>query len=212
MATPKSPSKRKGAPKKTAASAPKRKVMAKSDHPQYDVMIKEAIADLKERKGSSRQAILKYLMANFDLGDDVKIVNNHLKKALVRMTEADVLRRPKGIGSTGSFRLASKESKKGKKKEDAGAQPVEVEVEVEAASRPLKSKKVPKVKAASKEETGPSSEGKRKIGRVAPKKRVSGTAEKTKKAGVAKKVAVEKPSRKNTGRKSKKVVAKPKKN
>jgi len=126
------------------------------------------------------------------------------------MTEADVLRRPKGIGSTGSFRLASKESKKGKKKEDAEAQPVEVEVE--AASRPLKSKKVPKVKAASKEETGPSSEGKRKIGRVAPKKRVSGTAEKTKKAGVAKKVAVEKPSRKNTGRKSKKVVAKPKKN
>jgi len=208
MATPKSPSKRKGAPKTTAASAPKRKAMAKSDHPQYDVMIKEAIADLKERKGSSRQAILKYLMANFDLGDDVKIVNNHLKKALVRMTEADVLRRPKGIGSTGSFRLASKESKKGKKKEDAGAQPVEVE----AASRPLKSKKVPKVKAASKEETGPSSEGKRKIGRVAPKKRVSGTAEKTKKAGVAKKVAVEKPSRKNTGRKSKKVVAKPKKN
>lgn len=73
-ATPKSPAKRRGTPKKTAVSTPKRKTMAKSDHPQYDAMIKEAIAYLKERKGSSRQAILKYLMSNFDLGDDVKVL------------------------------------------------------------------------------------------------------------------------------------------
>ncbi len=69
----KSPAKRKGAPKKTAASTQKKTMAAKSDHPQYDVMIKEAIAGLKERKGSSRQAILKYMMANFGLGDDVKV-------------------------------------------------------------------------------------------------------------------------------------------
>lgn len=37
----------------------------------------------------------------------------------------------------------------------------------------MKSKKAPKVKAASNEETRPSSDGKQKIGRVAPKKRVS---------------------------------------
>lgn len=76
-APPKSPAKRKGAPKKAAASAPKGKAVVKSDHPQYDVMIKEAIAHLKERRGSSRQAILKYLMASFDLGDDVKVLFFH---------------------------------------------------------------------------------------------------------------------------------------
>jgi hypothetical protein len=45
-------------------------------------MVGKAIAALKERGGSSRQAILKYIMANFNVGNDVKTVNVHLKLSL----------------------------------------------------------------------------------------------------------------------------------
>ena len=38
-----------------------------SQHPKYSVMIESAIKALKERNGSSRQAILKYVTANYAL-------------------------------------------------------------------------------------------------------------------------------------------------
>jgi histone H1/5 len=42
-------------------------------------MVGRAIAALKERGGSSRQAILKYIMANFNVGKDAKTVNVHFQ-------------------------------------------------------------------------------------------------------------------------------------
>ncbi|KAI9498513.1 linker histone H1 and H5 family-domain-containing protein [Zychaea mexicana] len=39
----------------------------KADHPTYEAMIKAAILALKERKGSSRPAIKKYILANYKL-------------------------------------------------------------------------------------------------------------------------------------------------
>jgi hypothetical protein len=52
-----------------ADTSPKKKVAAKlkkpAAHPKYSEMFGKAIAALKERGGSSRQAILKYIMANF---------------------------------------------------------------------------------------------------------------------------------------------------
>ena len=51
-------------------------------HPKYSDMVKTAVGTLKERGGSSRQALLKYIMANFTVGSDAKIVNAHLKIAL----------------------------------------------------------------------------------------------------------------------------------
>ena len=60
----KSPAKKKPvAPKKPA------------DHPPYIEMIKAAIVALKERNGSSRQAIEKYIKANYKVAD----VGPHLK-------------------------------------------------------------------------------------------------------------------------------------
>ena len=51
-----------------ADTSPKKKVAAKpkkpAAHPKYSEMVGKAIAALKERGGSSRQAILKYIMAN----------------------------------------------------------------------------------------------------------------------------------------------------
>jgi hypothetical protein len=65
-------------PKKKTAAKPKKP----STHPKYSEMEATAISALKERGGSSRQAILKYIMANFNVGKDAKLVNAHLKLAL----------------------------------------------------------------------------------------------------------------------------------
>ena len=64
--------------KKKAPAKPKKPAA----HPKYSEMVAKAIAALKERGGSSRQAILKYIMANFNVGKDAKPVNVHLKLAL----------------------------------------------------------------------------------------------------------------------------------
>jgi hypothetical protein len=66
-----------------ADTSPKKKVAAKpkkpAAHPKYSEMVGKAIAALNERGGSSRQAILKYIMANFNVGKDAKAINVHLK-------------------------------------------------------------------------------------------------------------------------------------
>merc|ERR1712154_511310 len=50
-----------------SAAAPKKATKAKAPaaHPKYSVMIAAAITSLKDRTGSSRQAILKYICANY---------------------------------------------------------------------------------------------------------------------------------------------------
>ena len=50
-------------------------------HPPYVEMIKAAISSLKERTGSSVQAITKYVEANYKLPDNFKkVLSNQLKK------------------------------------------------------------------------------------------------------------------------------------
>ena len=63
-ASPKKASPRKASPKK---KSPKKKAAAKKPaaHPSFNEMVAAAIAALKERSGSSRQAIVKYIKANF---------------------------------------------------------------------------------------------------------------------------------------------------
>lgn len=57
--------------KAVAAAAPKPKKVVKSaagsSHPPYLEMVTKAVIALKERSGSSRQAILKYILANFQV-------------------------------------------------------------------------------------------------------------------------------------------------
>ena len=110
--------------------APKKKTVAKpkkhSDHPKYSEMVGKAISALKERGGSSRQAILKYIMANFNVGKDAKPVNARLKLALRAGVKNKNLKQAKGTGASGSFRIG----------------------EVKAAKKPAKAKKAAKPKAA----------------------------------------------------------------
>ena len=89
----KSPAKKKAAPKKPA------------EHPKYIEMIAAAITALKERTGSSRQAILKYIQANYKVKDNAAV---HLKLALKRGVATGALVQAKGAGASGSFKVVKK--------------------------------------------------------------------------------------------------------
>ena len=100
-----------------AKKAEKAKAKAKpADHPKYSEMIAAAIVALKERSGSSRQAILKYISANYKVGDHA---GTHLKLALKRGVTGGALKQVKGTGASGSFKVAEKP--KAPKKKPAAA-------------------------------------------------------------------------------------------
>lgn len=87
---------------------------AMSNHPKYNEMIHQALTTLKERGGSSRQAILKYIVKNFQVGTDENVVNSHLKLALKAGVKNGGLKQSKGTGASGSFRLGATEGSKTK--------------------------------------------------------------------------------------------------
>ena len=99
------------ATKKKVAKKPAAKKPA--DHPKYIEMITAAIAALAEKKGSSRQAIIKYIGANFKVGDSAI---THVKMALRRGVISGALTQTKGAGASGSFKVTKKEVKKTPKK------------------------------------------------------------------------------------------------
>jgi hypothetical protein len=80
-------------------SAPKKP----ADHPKYIEMVQAAIGALKERNGSSRQAIVKFIKANYKVSD---ACDTHIKLALKKGVASGALTQPKGTGASGSFKLA----------------------------------------------------------------------------------------------------------
>ena len=130
-----------------ADTSPKKKVAAKpkkpAAHPKYSEMVGKAIAALKERGGSSRQAILKYIMANFNVGKDAKTVNVHLKLSLRAGVKNKSLKQSKGTGASGSFKIGEvvKPKKKPAAKPKKAVKP--------KAAKPKKAK-TPKKTAAKK--------------------------------------------------------------
>jgi len=165
-------------PKKKTAAKPKKP----SVHPKYSEMEATAIKALKERGGSSRQAILKYIIANFNVGKDAKLVNAHLKLALRAGVKNKSLKQLKGTGASGSFKIG----------------------EVKAAKKPAKVKKAAKPKAAK-----PKKAKKPAAKKAAGIKRA--TKPKTKKQKKAKKPSTKKAAAKpKKVKSSKKTSAKPK--
>lgn len=160
--------KKKAAPKKPA------------EHPKYIDMIVAAITALKERNGSSRQAILKYIQANYKVGDGA---STHLKMALKRGVTSGALSQPKGTGASGSFKVVKKEAPKKKaaaKKKPAAKKPA---AKKPAAKKAAAKKSTPKKKPAAKKST--------------PKKTKKPAAKKTS----AKKPAAKKPAKKPAAKK-----------
>src|SRR6218665_1684072 len=74
-AAPKSPPKKqqakKATPAKKTSAAASAKKKTPADHPKYSEMTRLALTSLKERGGSSRQAILKYILKNFKVGNAI---------------------------------------------------------------------------------------------------------------------------------------------
>ena len=177
------------------AATPKVKKVAKpkvpAAHPKYSEMVAAAVAGLKERSGSSRQAILKYIAANYKVGDATK-ANVHLKMALKSGVKAGTLKQAKGTGASGSFKLGEKPKKVAKKATKPKAAKPKVK---KAAKKPAAKKPAAKKPAAKKAKT--------------PKK----AAAKPKKAAAAKpkKAAAAKPKKAATKSPKKTKAAKPKK-
>ena len=179
----------------TPAKSPKKKTATKPKpavHPKYVEMVAKAVTALKERGGSSRQAILKYILANFNVGTDAKVVNTHLKIALRNGVKNKSLKQSKGTGASGSFKV-------GEVPKPAKKKPVKKAVKPKAAkpkaakpktAKPKKAttpkkktttKKTATKKAATKQPAGEKKTAKPKASKPAAKK----TA--TKKPAAAKK-------------------------
>uniref|UniRef100_T1ITR2 H15 domain-containing protein n=1 Tax=Strigamia maritima TaxID=126957 RepID=T1ITR2_STRMM len=89
-------------------TAKPRKKKATANHPKYMEMSISAINEMNDRNGLSRQAILKYIIENYEVSKDAKAVNTHLKIALKRGLSTGVLKHAKGQGASGSFRISDK--------------------------------------------------------------------------------------------------------
>merc|ERR1739848_632991 len=127
------------APKVTKAAKP-------AAHPPYANMIVAAIKALKDKKGSSRQAILKYVVANNKVADADKAAVR-VKLALRKLVAAKkvVPAAAAGKKGAGSFKLPAKEPAAKKPKAKKAKKP-------KAAKKPAKpkAKKAAKPKAAKK--------------------------------------------------------------
>merc|ERR1712055_458799 len=131
-----------------AAKAPKAKKAAKpkkpAAHPPYASMITAAIKKLGDKKGSSRQAILKYIVANNKV--DAAKAGVRVNLALKKMVAAKkiVAAAAAGKKGAGSFKLPAKEPKAKKPKAKKAKKP-----KAKKAKKP-KAKKAVKKPAAKK--------------------------------------------------------------
>merc|ERR1712129_57494 len=117
-----------------SAAAPKAKKAPKApaSHPKYSVMIATAITTLKDRTGSSRQAILKHICANNKV--DAAKAAVQVLLALKRGVAKGALKMARASGKgAGSYKVVKVEKPK----------------KVKKAKKP-KAKKVKKVKKAKK--------------------------------------------------------------
>ena len=187
-------------PKKAPAKPKGKRAPAKqADHPPYRVMIQAACSSLKERGGSSRQKITKYVKANYKVGEKAHVF---LNPALKGMLKSGQLLQTKGTGASGSFKLPKKEPAPKKKKTVVKKKPAAKKTTAK------KTTKKPKAKKAAKKATPKKVKAKKpKAKKAVSKKPVATKAAKAKK--VVKKVVKKSPAKKIV-KKPKTTAAKPK--
>ncbi|GAB0095191.1 His1 [Sergentomyia squamirostris] len=184
-----------GSPAGKKAKAPKsgaaKKPRVTPSHPKTSEMVNNAIKTLKERGGSSLQAIKKYVAANYKV--DAEKLAPFIRRYLKSAVTSGALVQTKGKGASGSFKLPVKGGEKSAATKKPRA-PKKAAGEKKAKKSPASPKK--KVSAAAKKT-------------VAAKKP---SAEKKKKAAPAKKAAPspKKAAPKQKSTKPSKSAAKPK--
>jgi histone H1/5 len=153
-------------------------------HPSSASMVKAAIKALKERKGSSLQAIKKYIAANYKC-DIVKIAR-FINKALKAGVESGVYTKNKG-----SFKLSVKAKEE---KPKAAKKP-----KAKKAKSPKKKSASPKKKAAAKPKKAKTP--KKKVAAKKPKAAASPKAAAAPKPAAAKKPVAKKAAKKTSPKK-----------
>ncbi|KAG8556581.1 hypothetical protein GDO81_018122 [Engystomops pustulosus] len=186
----------------TPAAKPKRSRATKksTDHPKYSDMILAAVQAEKSRSGSSRQSIQKYIKNHYKVGENA---DSQIKLSIKRLVTSGTLKQTKGVGASGSFRLAKadepkKPAKKPKKEVKKVAAPKK------AAAKP---KKVAKSPAKAKKPKAPEKKTKKvakKKPAPSPKKakRTKTVKAKPVKASKVKKAKPAKPKAKSSPKKS----------
>ncbi|XP_048762936.1 histone H1-delta-like [Ostrea edulis] len=182
----------------TPAKSPKKKAAAKpkkpADHPKYIDMVLDAIKNLKEKKGSSRQAILKYVMSKFKVGNDPTKVNSRVKVALKNGVKSKALKQSKGVGAQGRFSVGEKPTAKKPKATKPKAAKKPKAKKPKAAKKPAgektKAKKSPKKTKAAKPKAA-----KPKAAKKSPKKAAKPKKAKTPKKAAAKPKKTAKPKK-----------------
>ncbi len=160
-------------PKKVVVKTKKPKTAP--THPPTATMVTAAIQTLKERGGSSLQAIKKYISANYKV--DVEKLAPFIKKYLKSAVTSGALIQTKGKGASGSFKIsAAKKTEKKVKKPKA-----KTVKKPKAAKKTVKKAAKPKSKAPKKEKKAktptkpkapkPKKAVKKPAKKVAPKKK-----------------------------------------
>ena len=145
-------------------SAAPKKAKAPAAHPKYSVMIAAAITSLKDRTGSSRQAILKYICANYKV--DASKAGQHLRMALKAGIKKGSLKMAKESGKgAGCFKLVKVEKPK-KVKAVAPKKPKTVKKAAPKKKAPAK-----KAKAPAKPKAAPKKKAPAKKAKATPKKK-----------------------------------------
>ena len=165
------------APAATApAVKPKRpRIKAGAVHPKFLDMIKDAIETLKDRNGSSRQAISKVILTKYP-SVNPNTMNGHIRKALKKGIETGALTRPQrssATGATGKFKLGAtkpvKPAKRKPAKKPATKRPAAKKTGAKKAAKP-KAKSPRKKKSAGKKTAG-KKPTKAKTKKASPKKK-----------------------------------------
>lgn len=139
-------------PKKKAKTAAKKPKTAPT-HPKVSEMVNDAITSLKERGGSSLQAIKKHIGSHHKV--DLDRLTPFIKKYLKTAVASGTLIQTKGKGASGSFKLSAsghktKEPSKAKKTKREAASPVKkAKTAAKKAAKP-KAKTPEKKKPAAK--------------------------------------------------------------
>ncbi|XP_076279169.1 uncharacterized protein LOC143208576 [Lasioglossum baleicum] len=148
-----------GSPAKKAGKSKAKPQRTKSSHPPTSEMVNNAIKELKDRKGSSLQAIKKYIATTYKV--DGEKLAPFIKRYLKTAVTSGAVVQTKGKGASGSFKLSvpkgaaetkSKSSKRVVRKaepadkkpaEKKPASPKKAAAKKPAARKPAAAKKAP---------------------------------------------------------------------
>lgn len=183
---------------KSSAATIAKKPRVKPTHPPTAEMVYSAIKSLKERSGSSLQAIKKYLTSNYKI--DAEKLAPFIKKYLKGAVTSGKLIQTKGKGASGSFKLAVKESAAAKSSTAAKKKKV-------ADKKPKAAKKV--TSTAAKKKPATAAKKATKVAGGAEKKKSSAATAKVAKVKSSVKAA-KSPKQKPTKATKKEAVKKPK--